>query len=540
MSQTLSQFCEKITAVWSKVTTLQRVFSAVLAFIVVIAFGVMVYWVYRPEYQVLYSRLYPEDANTIVKILQAEKVPYKLADNGTTIFVSGDKVYNLRLKIAEEGSLNSQEPGFGIFDGINAGQTNFNQHINYQRALQDELARTISEFPQVERARVHLVLPHKRLFVGEQAWPSASVLLKMALGKKLSDKNIEGIVNFVALAVEGMDSNMITIFNTKGEVLYSPKGLVQMGATSSTQLEHKLLLEKNLEDRIEQMFMPVYGAGRVIAKVNAELDFSRKTTRIEEYDPDVAVVRSEQRSEETQTGQANINNGSPEPNFRGDGVGGAISNQQGTRESRTTSFELNKTEHEVISSLGELTRLSVAVIIDGTYKDSASEADGEMTAGPARVFVQRSDEERAQVRSLVSTAVGLDEQRGDTIEVSSMAFNGPEFEIEPGTPDVIINFMARFARPFLAAVFVFLFLVLIVRPVVMALIRPKAAPEGVTGLPEGQGVDALLEADESENIYETRHRLDGIRAQAMQLSEQNMDAAMAIIKTWLKQEESLT
>lgn len=536
MPTVFNEFFAKTKALWGRTTTSQRILIGGLAVTMVATFFLLIYWLNKPDWKVLYSRMYKEDASAVVKKLQAEKVPYSLeeAEDGatTSILVPADKAYDLRLSVAGAGILHGQGLGFEIFDEIKVGQTDFVQRINYQRALQGELARTIAEFPQVERARVHLVVPHKTLFVEEQVPPSASVVLKLKEGeKKLEPRQVDGIVNLVSLAVEGLGKDRITIAATDGTILYSPKGEGSLEGMSTTQLETKLTMEGNLERRIEDMLSPLYGPGRVIAKVNAELDFSKKTIRREIYDPASAVVRSEQRSEETQKGQANLSQGTPEANFRGDGMGGALSNQQGSRETRTTNYEINKDEYNIISPMGELKRLTVAVIIDGTYEKAA---DG------AIAFTPRNQEEITRIRQLVSQAVGSDRARGDTVEVSSISFGGPDVEIQPNLLQIILEYTQRLGKPFLNGLLIFLFLVLVVRPVVMALIRPKTeveGVEGVAGLPEGEGRLALEEAeDEAALAFDQLRKIDDIRAHAIQLSEQNMDGAMAIIKTWLKAE----
>ncbi|SKA79675.1 flagellar basal-body MS-ring/collar protein FliF [Desulfobaculum bizertense] len=531
----LNQTFDKLQSYWGKTTMSQRVLIAGLAATVVVTFFMLIFWLNKPDYRVLYSRLYPEDASTVVTMLQKEGVKYELSDNGGTIKVPADKVYDLRLKVAGEGKVHGQGIGFEIFDDVKVGQTDFVQRINYQRALQGELARTISEFPQVERARVHLVLPHKSLFVEEKASPTASVVLKLRQGEKLKPEEMSGIVNLVSMAVEGLDPNHITVADTKGNLVYIP---AENDAQASTQQEQRRNIEHALESRIEQMLMPLYGPGRVIAKVNADLDFSRKTIHKQEFDPSSAVVRSEQRSEESQQGDANLQSGSGEPNFRGDGPGDAISKQNATRETRTTNYEINKIEQEIIAPVGELDRLTVAVIVDGDYTqvmDAQGEPTGEFT------FVAKNAAELERVRALVSNAVGIDDIRGDSLQVTCMSFGGPEQEIKPNLSQIIMEYVQRLGKPFLNGLLIFLFLVLVVRPVVMALIRPKTeveGVEGVAGLPEGDARIALLEAEEEneDQDLEAIRKIDDIRAHSLQLSEQNMDCAMAIINTWLKEE----
>jgi flagellar M-ring protein FliF len=538
MPSFLNTFFDKAKHVWGRTSVSQRILIGGLTATCIAVFFLLIFWLNQPDWKVLYSNLFKEDASAVVKKLQADKVRYKIEEGqagATTILVAADKAYDLRLSIAGEGILHGQGLGFEIFDEIKVGQTDFVQRINYQRALQGELARTISEFPQVERARIHLVLPTKTLFIEEQSPPSASVVLKLKEGEKgLEPNQVEGIVNLVALSVEGLDRERITVTDTKGKILYSPKGEGSVQGMTTTQLENKLTVEATLERRIEEMLSPLYGPNRVIAKVNANLDFSKRTIHKELFDPESAVVRSEQRSEESQTGRANLEQGVPEPNFRGDGFGGALSAQDANRETRTTNYEINKEEHDIIAPMGELQRLSVAVIVDGTYAEPA-----EGSTGPA-AFTPRTAEELVRVRELVSNAVGIDQGRGDTIEVTSMSFGGPEIELKPNLLAIILEYAQRLGKPFLNGVLVFLFLILVVRPVVMALIRPRTEVEGVeglAGLPEGEGRLALEESDEeTEMAFDQLRKIEDIRAHAVQLSEQNMDGAMAIIKSWLKEE----
>ncbi len=328
-----------------------------------LAIGLSLYLT-KPEFKVLYSNLGPEDASSVVKALQAEKIQYRLTDNGSTIMIPAEKVYDQRIKIAGEGALVGQGIGFEIFDKVKVGQTDFVQKINYTRALQGELARTISEFPSVESARVHLVMPQRSLFVEERQSPSASVVLKLNRpNQKPDQKEINAILNMMVMAVEGLDKNHVSITDNGGKVLYEPQE-DNLTGISSTQLEHRQQVQNSLEKRIEEMLQPIFGPGRVIAKVNADIDFSQKTIRREIFDPEKTVVRSEQRSEETQQGRANLEAGAPDANFRGDGITGSVSHQNGNRETRTTNYEINREEQQIVANVGDLRRLTVAVIID--------------------------------------------------------------------------------------------------------------------------------------------------------------------------------
>ncbi|MDL2216991.1 flagellar M-ring protein FliF, partial [Desulfovibrio sp. OttesenSCG-928-M14] len=290
-----------------------------------------------------------------------------------------------------------------------------------------------------------------------------------------------------------------------------------------------IMTQHNLERRIEEMLMPVVGAGRVRAMVNADLDFSQKTIRRELYDPEKTVVRSEMRSETSTQGRASIEGGVPDPNFRGDGPSGTLSDQNSTSENRTTNFEINKEEQSIVANVGGIDRLTIAVIVDGSYETGA---DG------TQVFVPRSEEELKNIRQLVINAVGYNSSRGDTIEVSSMAFESVVIEAPQGTLDVIADYALRFGKPMLNAFLAFLFLLLVVRPVIMALIRPKVEGrmlEGLEGLPQPEERLALME-DDDEAVTATAmlEKIEDIKVHALQLSEQNIEQALGIIQSWLK------
>lgn len=529
MAPALADVIQKARGFWDRISISQRIFIAGMGVLMVAVFFGLVFWINRPDYRVLYSNLAPEDANRIVKLLQADKVSYKLENGGATVTVPADKVYDLRLKVAGEGGLVGQGIGFEIFDQVKVGQTDFVQKINYQRALQGELSRTIAEFPNVESARVHLVIPHRSLFIEEQQKPSVSVVLKLRdSAKKLESRDVQAIVNLVVMAVEGLDKYKVSITDTTGKVLYAPDDEGSVNGMSSAQLEHKLRMQQSLERRIEELLYPVLGAGKVIAKVNADLDFSQRTIRKELYDPEKTVVRSEQRSEESQRGRSNLEAGTPDANFRGDGPTGGVSTQEGNRETRTTNYEINKEEQNIVAQVGDISRLTVAVIVDGTYE---KDADGQWA------FVPRKDEDVERIRQLVANAVGYDRARGDTIEVSNIAFGAPDAPQETGLANLVMDYAMRLGKPLLNALLVFLFLMLVVRPVVLAMIRPRVEGEmieGLEGLPEGEERLALIEGDEEMDALDALKKIEDIKAHALQMAEQNMDQAVSIIRSWLK------
>ncbi|MCL2124244.1 MAG: flagellar M-ring protein FliF, partial [Desulfovibrionaceae bacterium] len=290
MAVEYKEYVDKAKELWGRTTFNQRLVIGGVALATFAMLLALMFWLNKPEYKVLFTNLTPEDANRVVTMLQAEKVSYTLDNNGTTILVPAKKVYELRLKVAGEGSLKGSGIGYEIFDQVKVGQTDFVQKVNYMRALQGELARTISQFPSVDSARVHLVMPHRSLFIEEQQKPSASVVLKLKdAGQKVDAKEVQAILNMLVMSVEGLDKKKVSITDSAGKALYFPEEDPVPGL-SKTQLDYIGRIQQNLERRIEEMLIPVTGAGKVIAKVNVDMDFSQKTIRRELYDPQNSVV----------------------------------------------------------------------------------------------------------------------------------------------------------------------------------------------------------------------------------------------------------
>lgn len=541
----VKQTFEKLIQYWSNRTAAQRILLAGLAGSMVIAFLVMIFLLNQPEMRVLYTNMAPEDAARVVELLKASKTPYELRENGTTILVPTEAVYEQRLKVAGEGVMHGQGVGFELFDQLKVGQTDFVQRINYTRALQGELSRTIAEFPQVEKARVHLVLPQKSLFIEEQKKASASVVLTLKRGQKLDAKQLQGVVNLIAMSVEGLTPEHITITDTTGQSLYQPRGDGGLDGMTTTQFEYKNTFEANLENRLEQLLTPIVGPGRSIAKANVELDFSQRTIRKELYDPNATVVRSEQKSEESTSGSAAVDASGvtttprgggaavPNSNFRGEGYSGTESTQKSSRENRTTNYEINKEEQNVVTPVGDLKRQSIAVIVDGTYE----KVEGKSTFA----FVPRKPEELERIKQVVARAAGLDPARGDEIQVSSFEFGAPDGSGEPSLLQTMLEYAQRLGKPFLNGLLIFLFLILVVRPVVLALIRPRVTEEEIETLerlPEGEARLALAEPEEIEEaaMLEPGRQFELSKSLAMQLFEENVEQSVTLLKAWLKQE----
>lgn len=534
----LTTTLDKATEFWANRSSAQRIMmGGLLAVMVAIFFG-LVFWLNKEDYRVLYSQLYQEDAASVVDLLQKEKIPYQIADSGsgTSILVPAEQVHEVRLKLAGEGTLHGQGIGFEIFDSNAIGQTNFVQDINYQRALQGELSRTITELPEVESARVHLVLPNKSLFIEEQAPPSAAIMLTLKSGRSLTSQQVQAIVNLVSTSVEGLTSEHITVADNRGKVLYEPKANAELGGLSSTQMEYQQTMQRNLEQRVEQLLLPIVGPGRVIARVNADLDFNRTTIRKEIYDPKSAVVRSEVKSEEENRGSANVDGGPPDPRYQGENDNALASgtSQESTRTTATTNFDINKEEQQIVAQIGAIKRLSVAVLVDGKY---TKQADG------SSVFEPLTEEELTQIRQLTQRAVGFDDTRGDAIEVSSVSFGDPGLEAQVPLLDVTSRYFHLLGKPLLNTLVILLFLIFVIRPLVLAMIKPKVTEttaQSAQELDAAQERMALTEGMSAEDLeaMDAVKRIENAKFLAQQLVEQNMDQAIMIMRQWLTEGEA--
>lgn len=265
-----------------------------------LAFAALIMLANRTDYRPLFTNLAAEDAGEIVKKLKESKTPYQITPDGKGVLVPSDRVYDLRLSLASEGLPQGGGVGFEIFDRKNFGMTEFVQKLNYQRALQGELARTITQLSGVEQARVHLVIPEKTLFKDAEKPATASVVLKMKGSKNLKESEVQGILHLVASSIEGMNSENVTVLDSRGKVL--SKGGAGAGDTTAkaanTMLEMQRSYERNMEERLQTLLDRVVGGGKSVARVTATFDFKQVERVEEKFDPETIAVRSEQRSEE--------------------------------------------------------------------------------------------------------------------------------------------------------------------------------------------------------------------------------------------------
>ncbi|RNC70711.1 MAG: flagellar M-ring protein FliF [Desulfuromonadales bacterium] len=386
----------------------------------IIAFTLLIMIANRTDYRPLFTNLNTEDAGGIVTKLKEQKIPYRIASDGKAIMVPADKVYDLRLSLASEGLPQGGGVGFEIFDRKNFGMTEFVQKLNYQRALQGELSRTIGQIAGVEQARVHLVIPEKSLFKENEKPPTASVVLKVKGNRGLKESDVQGVVHLVAASIEGMDPEHVTILDQKGKLLSKNNPTDAAGKMTASMQEVQRAYEKGTEERLQSLLDRAVGSGKSVARVSATFDFRQVEKFEEKYDPET-VVRSEQRSEEKLGGangaagipgaQTNLNKVPAAP---GGGAAGS-----GSKADETLNYEVSRSTARTVEPVGKLSKVSVAILVDGKYDAAAPGKDGK-AAKPK--YAPRTADELQKIDALVKSAVGFSAERGDQVTVVNVPF----------------------------------------------------------------------------------------------------------------------
>jgi flagellar M-ring protein FliF len=467
----------QLVVLYAKLTSQQRIIIAA-AIIGIVSFLIfMVVYTAKKntddQYEILFNSLSSEDAAKIVEQLEKDGIKYKLEDNNI-IKVPKDVVYKERITIASMGIPKNSGVGFELFDTQEFGATSFDQNIKYLRALEGELSRTINALIPIESASVSLAIPKDTLFVAKQVDPSASVMVQLVEGQRLSPKQIRGIKNLVASAVPKMNSANVMLVNSDGETLGDEDGMAQMSELSAVQQKFKTKEEKKRQRKIMQVISPFVGGNeKVVAQVTIEFDFSIKSSTSETFDPE-NVVRSEQVSEEKREGGAPAEIGGVPGTVSNIGpVQGLKSNQTSEKYEKntgTTNYEVGKTVSTTKSQFARIKRISAAVIVDGKYKYKTDE-EGNPTDGLEYEPLQESDLEA--LSSLVGRSIGINEARGDEISVKNLQFKRSDSHIEIDGVSQAVTFSQTYIAPF-SGVFKYLFVLLLLLILYKKVISPFA------------------------------------------------------------------
>ncbi|MEO0498649.1 MAG: flagellar basal-body MS-ring/collar protein FliF [Pseudomonadota bacterium] len=440
-------------------------------------FALVIGRVASPSMAVLYSDLSTQDASAIVRELAAQNIPHALTGDGTTITVPDENIASARMSLAEIGLPAGGNLGYEIFDQAQSfGTSSFLQNVNHLRAMEGELSRTISSLRNVAQARVHLAIPERQLFVREQREPTASIVLKVR--GQIEKSETRAIQHLVSSAVEGLKPSRVSIVDETGRLLASGSGDGEDGLGTALLDEREQRMESRLRDQVTEIVSSVVGAGRARVQMSVDLDYNRVTQTSDTFDPDGQVVRSTQSRTENNAVNQPANNGGVTaanqlPNGGGAGANGAQDNELSEREEETVNYEISKTSRTQITEAGSVSRLSVAVLVDGRY---TPDGNGGFTYAP------REDAELAQIASLVRSAVGFNADRGDTVEVVNLRFHqSPDASLlaQAGEPGLL---GLQKADMFQIAEWVVLFLMtaivslVAIRPLVRRVIEPEQTP----------------------------------------------------------------
>lgn len=392
---------------WRALSRSQKIVSVLVAVGVLVCFIYLVLIATKPSYAPLLSGLDPKEAGVIAEKLKTLKIPYQLADQGQTIKVPESQVYEARIQLASSGVLGGDGKGFELFDQNKFGQSDFDQQVNYQRALQEELRRTIIHIEGVQDARVHLVLPQKSVFVNDQGTPTASVALQMKPAATLKPEQVQGICDLFVGSVEGLKPENIHIIDNAGNVLSENlklKNDPDVVLTKTTLEQQKLQrdYEKELEKRIQQMLARITGQNNSVAMVTADLDFNKQqVTNTTNANPDNVKV-SEHTVKETGKGSATGGAVGTDSNITTTPFAQSVDSSNFSKEENTVNYQVSSKQETLVAAPGRVRRLSAAVVV----KDNAD----------SPVDVQK-------IKDAVAAAIGYDQSRGDQISVTSMAFD---------------------------------------------------------------------------------------------------------------------
>jgi flagellar M-ring protein FliF len=503
-----------------------------------------------PQMELLYGGLSSTDSRAIMGVLESSGVQYRSDNEGADIMVPSDQVTRLRMQMAEQGLPSGGSVGYELFDSMDAlGTTNFVQNVNLVRALEGELSRTIKSIEGIQNARVHLVMPQREMFTREIQEPTASVYIKMQSGR-LSENQVSAIQHLIAAAVPKLRPSNISIVDERGTLLSrSYENDEQMMVVA--QEEARTKLERRLAQSVISLVESSLGPGKVRAEVRAEMDFDKVVTNQEIYNPDEQVPRStvtvDENNSSLESDQQNVTVAQNLPDANLNNQGGPRSQTSERRTEETVNFEISKKTINQVRDQGTLKRLSVAVLVDGSYTTDAS---------GAKTYQPLPQETVEKIETLVQTAIGYDANRGDQIEVINMPFTGfddligedQEFNLLGFSKDEIM----RMAEGLGVAIVAVLVILLVVRPLVTRAF--ETMPQGEDQLMAGEGLPQLTGpggvpmpvpggAEEEEDLDELIDidKVEGrVKASSLRkisdIVDKHPEEALSIIRTWLYQE----
>ncbi|MEH2614044.1 flagellar M-ring protein FliF [Bradyrhizobium sp. AZCC 1693] len=506
-------------------------------------FAFVIMRVTTPQMTTLFTDLTAEDSSSIIKDLERQAIPFELRNEGAVIMVPKDKVTRLRMKLAESNLPKGGGVGYEIFDKSDAlGTTSFVQNINHLRALEGELARTIRAIDRIQAARVHLVLPERPLFAREAPEPSASIVVRVR--GSLEPQQIRAIRHVVASAVNGLKPQRVSIVDEAGRLLADGAG---KEADIAVGEERRAAFEKRMRNEVEAIVSSVVGQGRARVQLTADFDYNKVTQTSDKFDPEGRVLRSSQTREESSltaenNGQVTVNNELPNNQTN---TTGPAARDQSKKSEETNNYEISRTTKTEITEAGRVNRISVAVLVDGAYTKNEK---GEM------VYQDRNKEQLDRIATLVRSAIGFDQKRGDQVEVVNLRFaEAPTVPavVEPTgllgmlqfTKDDVMYVIELGVMMLLGLVVLFM----VIRPLVKRILAAEVVPalaEPVPALTDGTaelgpGQALIAGTSGTAQLIDVAQVQGQVHAQAVhrvgELAERNPNETASIVRQWLSE-----
>ncbi len=542
----IEQFFEK----FKKLETIYKIFiisAVVLFFSMVILFAS---FSNSKTFSPLYYNLTASQAGEVIQFLKKQRIPYKINEKTGLIEVPKSDIYEVRMTLAKSGLPGDNQVGLEIFDRTKLGQTEFVQNINYIRAIQGELSRSIESIRGIKHARVHIVIPKESLFIEDQTPATASIIITYEGGiRKLKKNQIRGIINLVASAVEGLKPENVKIIDSYGNVLTDLLKEENENITEETskKLNFKKKIEKYYEKRIQSMLEKVVGKGKVIARVTADIDFTKSEKTVEMYDPEMIAERSHQILKES----------SEKYNPQKGGVPGVVTNvpsvaaqqnkkiinnnlkENHNKNQEIVNYEVSKTVSKTVNPVGIIKRMSVAVLVDGTYK-TVKKGKKEV-----KKFVPRNSNEMNIFKEIVKKAIGFNQKRKDQIEVSCVEFSYNEAAVlaaniakERRTELITIGIKYGLTIIMLLIIFIFIF-----RPFLKVIMQRVKPPEELVKMPKT--IEALEQEVKSKKdrkgVSGTSATIEEISPQKkspkdilVEIIEENPQEVAKIVQQWIR------
>jgi flagellar M-ring protein FliF len=536
MPEGLKQLFAQLVAFWRGLSTPKRV-ALLVATLGSLALTLgLVFLGSREPYAYLFTELSTEDTALVVEKLKTQQVPYRLDASGTRVEVPESRVHELRLELASAGLPRGGGVGFEIFDRSQLGSTEFEQQVNLRRALEGELARSIATVRGVQSARVHLVMPERRLFVAGQERASASVVLKLRSPEAFGRSEIAGIVHLVSSAVPGLSRERVSVVSADGMTLHRPTLDGDKGAGSADLTEQGQLLSSQLENAAREQLERVVGPGNADVRVNVAINAATREKTQELYNKDTTALRSEHKVEEmtgtnreTVAGVPGAQSNLPDANPPGDGAGATPVGAGGVfRRSQTRNWEVDRVVEKTSTPPGEVERLSVAVLLD----------EKRVQKGAKAVVVPRTKEEVAALEDIVRRAVGFNTDRGDSLSVRAMEFHHSNLDDGVKAPELPIY--RRFLPYIVGGLLVFVALIVLLRRTKtdkrLANLKQAVALKGAERAAATAELEAPLDADRRSRLLEAApNAIADYRARALELAGKDPATASVVLKGWLAQ-----